>query len=206
MRSWKSIFVVVAVCALAAPSYGVVIGDFETGLDLWEPGDASVTLASDATWASQGTQSLKVVVADGSNPWNTVMIANQGSILPLVLSNDTFSVDVRTLTGDLGGDMGLHLIIGGADSLGNQIWDDYGYRWVGNGAFDNPTTASWTYDPARLQNLANNGLAWWQLMIITNNDWVVPGGTFYLDNAALTPEPASLTMLALAGLLLRRRR
>lgn len=69
---------------------------------------------------------------------------------------------------------------------------------------DDPTLKTWHVDKAFSELGWQPGDTWFQLWTGTNSDGAAPVN-FYLDNVMVTPEPATLLLLSLGGLILRRR-
>lgn len=70
---------------------------------------------------------------------------------------------------------------------------------------DDPTLITWHFDLALAQLGWQPGDSWFQLWTGSNSDGAVPVN-FYLDNVVVTPEPATMTMLALGALALLRKK
>jgi len=194
---------ILGLAAATTSNAGVVIGDFEVGTDDWIALGSSTAVRS-TDWADTGSYSLLVT----SNDWLTLNLADSATALAAMPVNDILQLRVHSLTGDLSGATGLHMIISasGNGNGGNlaSISDDYGYASIGDGLSNHTATISWTYDPTRLQSVVDGGLNSWQITLATNG---LKPATFAIDNVQIVPEPTMVAPLivGLLGLMRRRR-
>ena len=110
-------------------------------------------------------------------------------------------------------------VLSGADAwwqptgVMQMIWQDSLGAELGRAARNtvDPAVYGWTYDTAHpwanyvLTATAPVGTTQVKVEFMSNNGEST-GGSIYFENAVLTPEPATLTILGLGGLLLRRKK
>jgi hypothetical protein len=223
----RKLIVLLFVAAIACASYGeVLLGNWEDVNDGWKD-RASGLYVDDPTVMPSRYQFEKTVgvtrdetslglTVGGSDVKNDHLeydILGNGQ-LSNVQANTTFSVDVTVpadaFLDDTGGFAEIWELVVNSENGGwtaatpitvNPQSSDAVYTWYfWNGSPERTATIEW--------DLTGTGImdpgGWLTLVIGTNND--ENRDQYYFDNARLTPEPATLALLGLGGLLLRRKR
>ena len=218
--------------AMSVQAEVIVIGDFEgpgtAQLDGWSVTGANSAFAGDdigAVWSSTGNGSLAILFQTANTfQWNLQytnlevlsQLANSGGAMVLA--------DVYWLTSDWNGTEGwVRWDVASLNS--NQGWKQTNDSLMGDtanpgspGGWDpvnwgasNQRTISWDFstllEGATPQDIVGGG--WAQLNLSVNGDTGPDtSGIMYIDNIRLEtiPEPATLLLLGLGGLMLRRRR
>ena len=189
--------------AATAANAGTLLGNFEAGsLDGWSAQGATTT-AFDTFGATLGVNSLRVTIPAN---WNYDLVNHPLSLTPdLALPNSviTFDLTMRNDGGQippwwLGLEMHLNSDATGDNALPLQ-GSFPGVPW-------GPTTSHLTYSiPASVSSTIASA-TWVNLDFIGNTGG--GGATFWIDNMQISqvPEPASLGLLGLGGLMLFLRR
>lgn len=205
------ILIIALVAALVCTSYGAVIGNWETGTD---------------GWTSNGTltygESVGVTLDDYSakvelDEWGTALKLQFGAPehKALFMQNDTFSIDFSVAANDgtiEGGWTHLQKVIMNNGTAG---WKEVTvgnpqityYWWPGSGERTTTLTIDYSAYLALITDINPDGTGGGYLEIIIETQ--TGGGAptaMYFDNAVLTPEPMTIALLGLGGLMLRRRK
>ena len=198
---------IVLVCLmLAVPAYAVVIGDWESDLDGWIDWNGNATMA--------GGQTEGVTLGSGSvlvsqSGWDqSLAIKLDAAQKAAFMASDTFSIDmsVAATPGITEGYTQLAEVAMNGDGPG---WTSViggnpinFYWWEGRS--DETQTLTVDYSAFRDALINTNYI---EIILALNTGGGAPP-EMYFDNAQLTgvPEPATMVLLGLGGLILRRRK
>lgn len=210
----RSLAGLVLALVLASSSYGVLISDFEGSLSGWYTDEYTVgTISMSSIGATSGTGSMLVEGPGGWYGLTKVDIKAHREILGI--SGAQVSVDVTSFAADMTGGWAEVFIV-----INAQGYDDDGdpSNNIGYNALDlkwmdrsgTPQTIIWDIPEALSAKIAgsNDGIDWFELLIASNTEWPdsAPDSVakFYVDNVHVTPEPCTIALLGIGGLLLRR--
>jgi hypothetical protein len=203
------LFSIVLALALAGNSYGLVIGDFEGGLDGWVDQDATVSTST--VGATTGTGSMQVEM--GAVDWHIATLIDAKPFREALGTTSEISMDVTAIAADMPTTTWLNvgMVINGQnnDETGahnNIDWQDLGQVGV---PIDGAAHAlTWAVPADLMAKLAgvDENIWWLEVMLISNNNPDGDNTKFYVDNVQLIPEPATMSLLGLGGLALLRRR
>jgi len=202
--------------ALVSPSYGGVIGDWEDSNDGWvDPGPAGwgnaggVLTYGESQGVTLNAYSGKITDTPGWH-WNMLNATwNAGTLLTSAdfQANNEFSIDVTRLAADWVGSGWSNLVVAVQANYGgiqyDKQFDDFGTWWDGSADLTETITVDYSID------VKQEGLGlpdWVQICFGQNSGGFDPGGSYYVDNAQLIPEPTTIALLGLGSLALLRRR
>lgn len=203
----------VSIClalVMASTSYGVAIGNWDTGLDGWVSatgwgGSATLVYGQEM---STGT-GLATVDTGGGWRWDAV-VQSWNSLIPAasdILNYTKFEFDIQRNVAEQGVDNSwskfsvvIQIIYGGVGY--EAAWINAGETW---GAWAGDRTDHFVADYSSIV-FDGETVDWWQICIGQNNNATAGPVITYWDNAELTPEPATMALLGLGGLALIRRK
>ncbi|MBE0534976.1 MAG: PEP-CTERM sorting domain-containing protein [Phycisphaerae bacterium] len=197
---------VVLVAALAGNSYGLVIGNFEGGLDGWLANDAALSVSSTGATTGSGAMLLEM----GVGGWHINGRYDAKPIRDVLGMTTEISMDITAFAQDMTATwMNVEVVINGMNSDDTGPHNNIGWRPLGGKDLVLDGVAhsyTWTVPTALMTQLAGvDGNIWWlEVMLVSNND--SSNTKFYVDNVQLIPEPATLGLLGLGGLALLRHR
>jgi len=211
----------VFVLGLVSSSFGILVGDFEDGLDdgWWNEGTSSAPVTP--TGATLGSWSMRSERSDGG--WGTTIGANFLGNAPVINALATVGkvqVDVTTFAEDWPagyGTIGLVVACGENVNWTQTYWDAMDWQDLVLG-----TTQTFTFTLVADAMTALAEATGWANLAFVN--WTDPtesywdeilqeevityqgGAVLYFDNIQIIPEPATLVLLGLGGLSLIRRK
>ncbi len=200
----RRLFICISVALfLASACYAdVVIGDWEQSDDGWNlpPGSQyepiiGVTLHD---WSLHVTQS-------GYSQDLYVRLQDVGHVADF-MANDTFKIDFTSRDGTSVGWNGISAISINAEGFGLHTFEPSPYSlwrfdyWEGSIGWTIPVEL----DYSEVFDTITNPPSYVEIIFALNSDGT--HNDFYFDNARLTPEPMTIALLGLGGLMLRRRK
>lgn len=215
MKALGAICAAVLIFASAAPSYALVIGDWESmpasgdGWIDWGQGQAAIeTLpekySSSTIGATLGSKSLRVDQSGWAQSLAIKLNAEQRAVF---MKSSTFSMDVSVRANDgtiTGGYSQIYAVYMNAAGPG---WTEVAggtpvnfYWWPGSGQRTETLTVDYS---AFRDQITSTGYI--EIILALNTGGGAPTD-MYFDNARLIPEPATLALLGTGCLLTLRKR
>jgi hypothetical protein len=200
MRKTYCLVSVVLVLSLASTSFGLVIGDFEGGLDGWSAKDAALTLG--ATGATLGAGALQV---DGPGDWHIDALLDMKPIrTELGVKGVTITADVTAFAADMTTTwMQVEMVVNGQNNNDNGANNNVG--WQGLGLQDVvrdglPRKHTWVLPEALTTAIAGTdpNIAWFELALVSNLD-AASVTKFYIDNIQIVPPAKKIVWVSFHG-------
>jgi hypothetical protein len=183
----RSIFAVAVLLALVVPAQANLLtnGDFNTGdfTGWWTyvPDTATQSITIETTYTYDSTPNAKLTSAtDGS--WQK--LGQDINTAANTTYNISFVYDAPTWSQ---GGCNLKFM--------DASWGYLGFQWIQLAA---PNTTGWTSYSGTFTTVAGTAVT---EITFDEGSW----GSMYVDNVSITPEPATMLLLGLGGLLLRKR-
>lgn len=202
---------VVALGAVRARASNVLIESWENTLDGWEAPSPDGTNSSyspsfsTTNGVTNGSYSLAMTGTAGPNYSQLLEGPSSMTLTNTLASATSVSLDVFAPAGSFGGVLGIDIDMNNA-ATGFESLDGFTYQ---SPTIGSESTITVSVTPAQNAALAASGDPT-QLFVQVGGGYTAGNETMYFDNlrANVVPEPASISMLALAatGLLGRRRR
>ena len=218
----KKIMTCIALLLFSLPTYAVVIGNWEGSDDGWIDWQEGQTSISDPSLMPSKYDYATVGVTNGSQ---SLRMSDQGWAQSLsiklsatqraqFMASSIFSIDYSVAADTLG--------VGGFARIQGMVFNCDGMTWsegeIDLGETENywfwggspERTQTLEYDYSALKALINPNPNWIEIVLVTNGQRDTdPASAYelYFDNAQLlVPEPATLSLLGLGGLLALRKR
>ena len=203
MKKFVSICLMIAV--LSIPASAVVIGNWESGLDGWIDWNGNATMTGGQTeGVTLGSGSI-VVEQSGWDQSLAIKLQDNGFVDDF-MANSIFSIDMSVAATE-GITEGYTQLAAVSMNAAGPGWTDVisdnpinFYWWSGRP--DETQTLSVDYSAFR-DAITDTGYI--EIILALNTGGGAPP-QMYFDNAQLTPEPATLALLGLGALVLRRRK
>lgn len=194
----KKLVVSVVVLALVSSSFGsIAVGNFEGSADgWWGNGWSGATTELSTIGATVGTGSMKAVTSGWNGTIETGFFGNAAAITALTTIGQ-IQIDVTTFGADFPDGWAQLAVLVNT----NGLWDTADWQGV---SFDSTQTMTFQLSAAQMAALAN-ATSYANVGFISNGGG--QGAVYYFDNAQIIPEPATIAMLGLGGVLslLRKR-
>jgi hypothetical protein len=188
---------VVLVLSLASTSFGLVIGDFEGGLDGWAAKDATLTLSP--TGATRGAEALQV---DGPGGWHIdALLDAKSNRTALGVEGVVITADVTVFAEDMTTTwMQVEMVVNAQNNDDNGANNNVG--WQGLGLQDvvrdgQPHQHTWVLPEALTAAIAGTdpNIAWFELALVSNLDGASVT-KFYIDNIQIVPPPKKIVWVS----------
>jgi len=216
LKMKKLIFSLLLIAALSLSVQAGIIGTWENNSgDGWTNGSTSIgpmpqtlsgiTYQQSTIGATDGSYSLEISGVTGST--HCLKIGLNTAHKADFLANNTFSIEFTAAPSEVGG---WNQIYNVALNSQNYGWHDMFatspavnyYYWTGSPL--RTTTLTFDYTAAKAVMTPSEG--WIEIIFALNSGSGTDSHAFYLDNAVLTPEPATMSLLCLGALALLRKR
>jgi len=208
----RTIVAIVLMLAVTSTSYGVLVSDFEGSLSGWFTDEwVEGTISQSTIGATSGTGSMLVEAPGGWIQTSKVDVKPFRDVLGL--PGALISADVTSFAADMtGGWTEIEIVINGQNNDDNGANNNIGWNQLGLKPMDrtgSPQTIIWDLPPDLITAVAatDENIAWFEFVLVCNTEDAAGSvGKFYIDNIQVVPEPATILLLGIAGLALRRRK